>query len=427
MDGNVFFPEVLTKMGEVPTPVLPAAPSTHAGRPPRGLFRLRTATPEVRANARSWLKKAGDKHDERLLHEAETSLLFRPPVHERSRAVDDELSQLFIEVARSWVLVAERRNDPRYLNAALKVIGCATLSGRPSGRAQNAREVIALALAGLERIRTSIPHGLPPAPEHLPDYLPARCGNEEERRIVVLAGEGSRGLPLFLDAGTRCGFKVHGILHQEPAPSRVPSESGYATAWYPTRAVSEPAVPTTQNSVARKLPEQRHLAHGAWDLAIAQLTEWNAGLLVLLGMDVVPANVLEVPKAGTINAHNGELPAFRGMDAVAWARLAGRHPVCTVHRVTPDVDAGHVLASATVSANSPDLRGAVKSCQIALLSQIATRYSTEGTLPVGRSQDDVAARRWYRMHPAIRRILDQHHTDDFPPTTNLDGSRLHDL
>ncbi|GAB2719080.1 formyltransferase family protein [Streptomyces bullii] len=420
VDGDVFVPGLFAALGEEAGPALPQAQGTPSSGPPAGLFRLRTATPAVRSAAHDWLR-SGDTHDERLLHEAETSMLFRPPVHERARAADEELIGLFLGVADSWLAVAEREQDPRYLNAALKLIACAILSGRAAGRGRVAREVVASAHNGLARIAAAIPPTLPPVPYAEPNGLSPKGRGAEDSRIVVLAGEGSRGLPLFLDTARRSGFTVHGVLHHAPAPGGVPADSAYAAAWYPeprnaARVRALPEIPMT-------LP-QRHLAHGDWDAAAEQLAQWNTGLLVLLGMDVVPPLVLGVPAAGTINAHNGELPAFRGMDAVAWARLAGRHPVCSVHRVTPAVDAGEVLASAVVPADSADLRAAVKASQIALLARTAADYAVTGALSVGRRQDQSAARRWYRMHPALRRLLDRHYTDLAPSTTTSEESSI---
>ncbi|WP_327749784.1 formyltransferase family protein [Streptomyces europaeiscabiei] len=420
VDGNVFVPDLLAALGEETGPALPLAQGTPRSSLPVGLFRLRTATPAVRSAAHGWLQN-GDTHDERLLHEAETSMLLRPPVHERARAADEELVGLFLGVARSWLAVAAREQDPRYLNAALKLIACAILSDRAAGRGQAAREAVAAAHDGLARIAAAIPPTMPPASQAEPNGLQPKGRETESSRIVVLAGEGSRGLPLFLDTARRSGFTVHGVLHHAPAPGGVPAGSEYAAAWYPeTRSAARvralPDIPAT-------LP-QRHLAHGDWIAAAEQLAQWNSGLLVLLGMDVVPSQVLDVPSAGTINAHNGELPAFRGMDAVAWARLAGRHPVCSVHRVTPAVDAGEVLASAVVPADSADLRAAVKTSQIALLARTAADYAVTGTLSAGRRQDQTAARRWYRMHPALRRLLDRHYTDPTLSTTASEESSI---
>ncbi|MEV0484514.1 formyltransferase family protein [Streptomyces sp. NPDC050508] len=411
LDGNVFSPDLLAALGEEEAD-LPMQTGSVGDSPPTGLFRLPTATAAVRATAANWLQK-GNTHDERLLHEAETSMLLRPPVHERARAVDEELAALFLGVAHSWLSVAERERDPRYLNAALKLIGCAVLSGRAAARGREARSAVASALATLARTEAAIPSTLPPPSHSVPSRLSPRTEVSGDSRIVVLAGEGSRGLPLFLSAARTCGFTVHGVLHHASAPSGIPDSSDYLSAWYPLATAPAATAPPAETYAGL---HQRHLPHGAWDVAVEQLAAWNTGLLVLLGMDVVPPHVLEVPTAATINAHNGELPAFRGMDAVAWARLAGQHPVCSVHRVTRNVDAGNVLASAIVAAGSPDLRAAVKACQIRLLADLAADYAATGNLPVGKSQDETDARRWYRMHPALRRLLDRHHTDLTRPT-----------
>jgi folate-dependent phosphoribosylglycinamide formyltransferase PurN len=93
------------------------------------------------------------------------------------------------------------------------------------------------------------------------------------------------------------------------------------------------------------------------------------------------------------------------MDAVAWAILAQDPIVCSVHHVTADVDAGNVLAARTVPTSTPDLRQGVKDAQLELLVDVCRHVAVTGTLPAGQPQTG-CARSYYRMHPALRHLLD---------------------
>ena len=68
----------------------------------------------------------------------------------------------------------------------------------------------------------------------------------------------------------------------------------------------------------------------------------------------IGAAVCAMPAAGAINVHPSLLPEFKGVDPVFFARLRGARALgVTVHRVTPEFDAGAVLAQTEV-AIAPD-------------------------------------------------------------------------
>ena len=59
----------------------------------------------------------------------------------------------------------------------------------------------------------------------------------------------------------------------------------------------------------------------------------------------IPAEVLHVPRLGAINFHDALLPRYRGPNATGWAfRNGDTETGLTIHRLTPDFDAGAILA-----------------------------------------------------------------------------------
>ncbi|GAA2773717.1 formyltransferase family protein [Kitasatospora cinereorecta] len=413
MDGDTITPATLRNLrGQALQPVTPPATAntTVTSRPPLLIARPTQVDGHVRAAARAWLAaragyhRANDPAEEALLHTVETSALARPPIRSAALRVDAELAATYLTLGRHWLDLAKASGDVRYLNASLKLLSTCLVAPVP------ATELAATTLArALEALDALAVHPARPAGRAQPlndteDVSPPTSGTVEPR-IAVLAGADSRGLPQFLDA-TR-NLPIAGVVLHEGSQRPEPSGSAYSTAWYPASRAVRPRL-SPEPSTA---PHQS-VAHRDWSSAASHLAAWGTDLLVLIGMDVVPTTVLHVPRLGTINAHNGALPSYRGMDAVAWAVLAGHPVVCSVHHVTEKVDAGHVLAADEVAADAPDLRQAVKDTQIRLLAAICRQVTTTGALSAGRPQAGTP-RRYYRMHPALRRLLD---TSSAPPS-----------
>ncbi len=381
--------------------------------PPLGLSRPSHATAEVRDQARAWLASHGDLFDAEtanaLLHAFETSALTRPPTRSRAALLDAELVDLYLRLCRHWVATTTVTGDPRYLNAAMKVLSVCLVGPVPPTTL--AGLALRDALTALDTLAVNLPTTAPAAAPPTAPPRPALGLPGHRPRIAVFAGAASRGLDPFLAAADASAVRVVGVLLHEPGSGRLPPGSSYATAWYPSSTTLRPAIAQRPSPVRGGEPPRVHLARESWTAAAAQLRAWDTDLLVLLGMEVIPHTVLAAPRTATINAHNGALPAYRGMDAIGWAALAGDQPACTVHLATPDVDAGDVLYQEAVSLNSSDLRQAVKDAQIALLVAVCSTFAATGSLPPSHSQTG-QARRHYRMHPALKRVLDDRHAPD---------------
>lgn len=66
-------------------------------------------------------------------------------------------------------------------------------------------------------------------------------------------------------------------------------------------------------------------------------------IVLLAGTRIIKAHILAVPRIGTVNAHTGWLPNYRGRNANLWAFLEGGPTGITTHFVDPGVDTGHLL------------------------------------------------------------------------------------
>ncbi|MDR7523564.1 MAG: formyltransferase family protein [Armatimonadota bacterium] len=83
---------------------------------------------------------------------------------------------------------------------------------------------------------------------------------------------------------------------------------------------------------------------------LAILGRIKPDLLVSAGSpEVFKPHVLSLPTIGSVNVHNGRLPAYRGLFGTFWEALRGEvWGYACVHAMSPDVDAGPVLAQGPV-------------------------------------------------------------------------------
>lgn len=132
-------------------------------------------------------------------------------------------------------------------------------------------------------------------------------------------------------------------------------------------------------------------------------------LMILAGTSIVRAPILEVPCLGTLNAHQGELPRFRGMNVIEWSVLEGYQPTISVHFVDPGVDTGDIIATESVPLQLgdtlSDVRQRASGQQPDLLARTACK-ALAGSLP-GRPQHPEEGRQYFSMHPRLRGIAEQ--------------------
>lgn len=91
------------------------------------------------------------------------------------------------------------------------------------------------------------------------------------------------------------------------------------------------------------------------DLA-AQLANHHCDwLLSIANLDLIPADVLALPRRGAVNFHDGPLPEYAGLNAPVWAALAGEtsHGIAW-HMIEGGVDEGDILASAKIEITPED-------------------------------------------------------------------------
>ena len=138
------------------------------------------------------------------------------------------------------------------------------------------------------------------------------------------------GIPLqsFRDQLKERGHEIVGMLTAPPPRSR-PDANDYLDV---VATGAEMGIPTIVSNKRKEWPSLLRAFEP--DLCICAGFIWK-----------IPADVLEVPRLGTINIHAGKLPEYRGPDPVGWTFRNDEGALSvSAHFMTPEWDAGAVLA-----------------------------------------------------------------------------------
>lgn len=139
------------------------------------------------------------------------------------------------------------------------------------------------------------------------------------------------------------------------------------------------------------------------------LRELATDLTILAGTPIIRPRVLEVPRIGTLNAHQGELPRFRGMNVIEWSIFEGAAPTITIHFVDPGVDTGDIVAEERIPLRPGDTLATVKQRtgeqQVEMLARVAAQ-ALAGTLS-RRPQRVQDGQQYFIMHPKLRTIAEK--------------------
>lgn len=124
--------------------------------------------------------------------------------------------------------------------------------------------------------------------------------------------------------------------------------------------------------------------------------------LLLLGeTGIVRKEILQVPRLGTLNAHPGILPFYRGIDCAKWAILNGDFDKigATVHWVDEGVDTGPIIETRMykfLGNESLDiLEDNLDNLGIRLMAEIVQNMDLD-MIPYGSRQADVG-KQYYKM------------------------------
>ena len=172
----------------------------------------------------------------------------------------------------------------------------------------------------------------------------------------------------------------------------------------PGRARSSPSSPVT---LARWAGEHRVQVakHGKLsdEACLEDVLRFAPDLAILLGADIVPADLVRVPKLGMINAHFGLLPKYRGVNVAEWSIYQDDPVGVSVHLVDPGIDTGDILLRMSVPVRQGETLAQIRSTQRSIATDLlcaAVDAIALGTAnPVTQRVEE--GRQYYRMHPVL--------------------------
>lgn len=142
-----------------------------------------------------------------------------------------------------------------------------------------------------------------------------------------------------------------------------------------------------QHGVATEILDHRTFdSRAAYDAALAErISAWDPGLVVLAGFMRILSDALVAGFQGRmLNIHPSLLPAYKGLHTHARALAAGdAEHGCSVHFVTPALDAGPVVARGVVPVRADDDEESL-ACRVQVqehrIYPLVVRWFAEGRL-----------------------------------------------
>lgn len=114
---------------------------------------------------------------------------------------------------------------------------------------------------------------------------------------------------------------------------------------------------TTYVDIVRNTPPGIDIIVTSHPKRLARMLEpLKPDLIWVLGfLQILPQDLLDLPRLGTINTHGGILPKYRGPNPPGWVFRNDEGEIgWTVHRMTAGIDEGPILATATLPYGDDD-------------------------------------------------------------------------
>jgi methionyl-tRNA formyltransferase len=121
---------------------------------------------------------------------------------------------------------------------------------------------------------------------------------------------------------------------------------------------------------------------------------------------------LGIPRIGTLNAHPGILPFYRGVDCAKWAFINNEFNKVgvTVHWVNEGIDTGNIVARESYSFSGNETMEMVNEhlydLSVSLLIKVILAIQ-DGTIPVGEVQSKADGIQYYKMPIKIEKEAEE--------------------
>ena len=139
----------------------------------------------------------------------------------------------------------------------------------------------------------------------------------------------------------------------------------------------------------------------------AQLRELNPDIFVVVAFKILPKDVINTPRLGSVNLHSSLLPKYRGAAPINWAVLNGDSETgITIFQIEPKVDTGDMLLQKKIAIDELDTTLEVHD-KLSLLgseSLLEALNNLESGKTTKIPQDDTLATKAPKIYPEMGEI-----------------------
>ena len=323
-----------------------------------------------------------------------------------------------------WMKLYEQQSDPRYLNVALKGID-ELMDKKAEGIALHELVIKAesllcsLSRRSFRRQKICSAYEIDNKALNTSTIIKAI-----DTSLVILSGENASLTHPLVEALARVGIIPRAILIDISDPLSHNYERFYSYSlgkefyeqyghniwpWYKPNG-RKPVVSVIDTAKAHNIAW--HLIDNVNSAKSEDLfKQYKPDICILSSVGIVKQNIIALSKIGILNAHSGILPAFRGIDTVAWSMLEKNPIGCSVHFIDEGVDTGDILFTHMLSYEEckSGVKASLKQAKIRLLLMALSCISEKQY--ERHVQDKSSGRAFFRMHPIIKFILNRRYSE----------------
>lgn len=350
-----------------------------------------------------------DKKNNVLLHKFESSKNLPSLLFKREKSLTGKDYCNILDCCIYWGKYAHKTRDYRFLNAAFKI-------------STSVKDIFDLThkicdeniIIKNEKIIRQLDDYLYDSKNFIKgfgvthnNFFPLHINNSINNKnslpkILILTGDSSTTFQYFLQKTYDQSIKIDTVIQikKNVFKDKINIESN--GAWHPKSTEEENIRYTFDYSHIKTFLKNKKLENNELKEYIKKQA-YDFGILI--GMDIIGNDIISLTKNGFINAHNGILPYYRGMDSVGWAMFNNDIVGCTLHRVEPGVDTGNIFSTNIFNKHEKISKKSVKLMQVNLLIDFIRFYQRTTEFPKEYRNFFYKGKLFYRLHPKIREFL----------------------
>lgn len=138
---------------------------------------------------------------------------------------------------------------------------------------------------------------------------------------------------------------------------------------------------------------------------IAYLAQYHADIIIVEAFgQIIPKEILEMPKYGCVNVHASLLPKYRGAAPIQWAVINGEHTTgVTTQRMNEGIDTGDMILKEEIELAEKETGGSLfdRLAEVGASLCVKTMEAIENGTAVYTPQDEAQATHTAKIHKEL--------------------------